>query len=255
MSFIMENDVWGVSWNPGNMGHMLRCAIAIQLYNVEIDLNDKSDSHLEDKKPSVQEIKSFHPHDDNIIPEGMKVVRPYFASKQLSYFPKYLHYCKFFGFFPDGDTMHEYYNITEGENFYKGLLTNIYWHVPDNSESQKCFDIKMDNFFDNFELFVKNFEEFVGQKIKQKTFDFLENKRLNNLSHLDDFKNKVVASVDCIARQEAKDIGSLHDYEKLLIVSTYVQGNWDLTSRFLRNYNNEELKNTMQIHNFLHADG
>lgn len=253
----MENNVWGVSWNPGNFGNLLRCAIGIQIFDVKIDVEDiKDDSHIDHEtwKQQYEQVIRFHPHDDTGIPEGMKVVRPYFASKQLSYFPKYLHYMKFFGSFPDGDTMHKYYNITKGENFYKGLLANIYWNFPDNSESQKCFDIRMDDFFDNFELFVKNFEEFLGQEIKQKTFDFLENKRTNNVSHLDNFKNKVVASADCIARQEAKDIGSLHDYEKLLIVSTYVQGNWDLTFRFLRNYNNEELKNTMQIHNFIHAD-
>jgi len=83
----------------------------------------------------------------------------------------------------------------------------------------------------------------------------LKQKHWLNLKHFETFNKKVVDSVDCIRRQQPKDIGSLHDYEKLLIVSTYVQGNWDLTSRFLRNYNDEELKNTMQIHNFIHADG
>lgn len=250
----MENNRWGVSWNPGDHGQLISCAVAIQLFNVEIDTNSRSDSHLEAKKVS-RYVGSIHPHDDTRLPEGMKVIKPYFASKRLSYFSKYLHYIKFFGSFPNGDTMHEYYNVIKGENFYKELLKNIYWHVSTNSKSQKCFNIKMDDFYDNFDLFVKNFEEFVGEEINQKTFNFLKQKHWQNLKHFETFNKKVVDSVDCIRRQQPKDIDSLHDYEKLLIISTYVQGNWDLTSRFLRNYNNEELKNTMQIHNFIHADG
>ena len=249
----MENDVWGVSWNPGNMGHMLMCAVATQVFKVGFDLNDKDNSHLECKTIDVK-IKSFHPHDDSRVPEGTKVLKPYFASKNLSYFPKYLHYIKFFGDFPDSGTMHKYYDIAKGENFYKELLGNIYWHIPDNSKSQKCFDIKMDDFFDNFDLFVKNFEDFLGQRIKTNTSDFLKNKRRNNLKHFEHFNKKVVDSVDCVGRQQPKDIDSLHDYEKLLILSTYVQGNWDLTSRFLRKYNNGKLTNTMDIYNIIHAD-
>ena len=251
----MENNLWGVSWHPGNFGNLLRCAIGIQIFDLEIDVNDtKDDSHinLEIWQQKQKQVEAFHPHDDSLIPAGMKVIRPYFASKLLSYFPKYLHYIKFFGSFPNGVTMHKYYNVTKGENFYKGLLANIYWHVPDNSKSQSCFDISMDDFFNNFELFVNNFEEFVGQKVKQNTFDFLQNKRRNNMSHFTNFNNKIVDSVDCIGRQESKDIGSLHDYEKLLIISTYVQGNWYLASRFLKNYNNEPLINTTQVYKLIH---
>ena len=251
----MENNLWGVSWHPGNFGNLLRCAIGIQIFDLEIDVNNTKDhSHIDREtwQQKQKQVEAFHPHDDSVIPEDRKVIRPYFASKLLSYFPRYLHYIKFFGAFPNGDTMHKYYSVTQGENFYKGLLANIYWHVPDNSESKRCFDISMDDFFDNFELFVNNFEEFVGQKVKQNTFDFLENKRKNNMLHFDNFNDKIVASVDSIRCQESKDIGSLHDYEKLLVISTYVQGNWDLASRFLKNYNNEPLLNTMEIHKLIH---
>ena len=111
----------------------------------------------------------------------------------------------------------------------------------------------MNDLFDNFDLFVKNFEEFFGQKLKQKTVDFLQIKRKNNLLHLENFTKNVVDSVDCLARHKSKDIESLCDYEKLLIISTYVQGNWDLTSKFVRNYNNTKLKDVREIHNFIHA--
>jgi hypothetical protein len=247
----MDNNEWGVSWNPGTFGQLLRCAIGIQIFNVDIDLNStKDDSHYGIMKP--EQVLALHPHNDRNIPEGVKVIKPYFETRHLSYFPKYLHYIKWFKSFPDEDTLHDYYDVKNPGNFHKVLL-QIYWNAQD-SVSEKCFNIKMDDFFDNFDLFVKNFEDFLGQRIKTNTSDFLKNKRRNNLKHFEHFNKKVVDSVDCVGRQQPKDIDSLHDYEKLLILSTYVQGNWDLTSRFLRKYNNGKLTNTMDIYNIIHAD-
>ena len=250
----MENSPWCVSWHTGNFGQLLRCAIAIQIFDINIDVDEtKASSHRDSGIMGSHPILPIHPHDNTRVQEGMKVIKPYFTAKYLSYFPKYLHYIKWFGSFPNGGTMHEYYNVVKGANFYKELLANIYWHVPDNGVSEKCFNIKMNDLFDNFDLFVKNFEEFFGQKLKQKTVDFLQIKRKNNLLHLENFTKNVVDSVDCLARNKSKDIESLCDYEKLLIISTYVQGNWDLTSKFVRNYNNTKLKDVREIHNFIHA--
>jgi len=247
----MDNNEWGVSWNPGTFGQLLRCAIGIQIFNVDIDLNPtKDDSHYVIVKP--EQVLALHPHNDRNIPEGVKVIKPYFEARHLSYFPKYLHYIKFFKSFPDRYTMHNYYDVKNPGNFYKELV-QIYWNAQD-SVSEKCFNIKMDDLFDNLDLFIKNFESFVGQRLKQNTFGFIRAKRENNLRHLENFTKNIVESVDCLERNRSKNIESLCEYEKLLIISTYVQGDWDLTLQFLRNYKEEKLKDVQEIHNIIHAD-
>jgi len=235
-----------VSWQPGTFGNLIRSAIIIQQSDNNIDFDIKrDDSH----DISHNGIFLVHPHNDSEILDNMSAIKPYFETKQLTFFPKYLHYLKHFKSLPNKKTIKNYYDI-DSNNFYKDTL-RIYWNYTD-SISNRCFNIKMDNLFYDFDLFIKDFESYIEEKIKSQTLNFLQIKRDKNLIHLENFTENIINGTYLLEHNKSKNIQNLLDYEKLLIICTYVHENWDLTYKFLKSYNNQEIVDVMDIYSLIH---
>ena len=238
----MADNKFCVSWNPGTFGNLLLSALGIQKFNSNFDATLKNiDSH----NAHHHGVIKVHPHNDSNIPYNVPTIKPYFAQKELIFFPNYLHYLKHFKVLPNKETIKNFYNIGDSNNFYKEIL-KIYWNKLDPI-SAKCFNIKIDDFFCNFDRFIIEFESYIGEKLKDQTLFFLQIKRDNNLPLFQFFTNNIVDSVNCLTQHKSKNIQHLSDYEKILIICTYVQGEWKLTSKFLNNYKGQELTTTNDI--------
>lgn len=243
----MDNNKFCVSWNPGTFGNLIKSAIIIQKF----DSNASFDIKKHDSHDIVHDgVSLVHPHNDSEIPHNSTAIKPYFEMKQLAFFPKYLHYLKWFKTFPDKKTIKNYYD-TDDDNFYKSTV-RIYWNTRD-SVSKKCFNIKMDNFFCNFDHFIVELESYMEEKLKDQTLNFLQIKKNNNLPLFQNFTNNVVNSVNCLTQSKSRNIQHLSEYEKLLIICTHVQGNWKLTNKFLKNYNYQEIVDVMDIYTYVHG--
>lgn len=240
-----------VSWQPGTFGNLLLSTISIQKFNAVVDI-DHEQKTAESHKDRFENCICIHPHDDSNIPQNVPAIKPYFEQKELTFFPKYLHYLKWFKEFPTRETFKNYYNIKgRDKSFYEEIL-KIYWNHTD-PPSSKCFNIKMDNFFYRFDHFISELESFMGEKLKNQTLDFLQIKRDNNLPLLKDFTKNVIDSTNCLVQHNSKNIHSLSDYEKLLIICTYVQGDWSLTKNFIKYYSNKDIVDVMDVYSIING--
>jgi len=246
----MVNHKFCVSWLPGTFGNLLLSTISIQKFNALVDIDHEQKTAKSHKEHSENCI-CVHPHSDSNIPQNVLAIKPYFEQKELTFFPKYLHYLKWFKKFPDRETFKNYYNIEDSKSFYIEIL-KIYWNHIDPLSS-RCFNIKMDNFFYKFDYFVLELESFMGEKLKNQTLNFLQIKRNNNLPLLQDFTNNVIDSTKCLALRNSKNIQDLSDYEKLLIICTHVQGDWKLTENFIKYYNNKDIVDVMDVYSFING--
>ena len=186
-----------VTWNIGNFGHLIKAIIGIEIYNLSV-VSEGADTH--DVTSGMHGmVDIIHPYESSKIKKDMKVIKPFFEKKELKFLPIYLNHYK-----------NKSINIDPVE------FAQTYW----NHEEPKCdisYNIDMTNFFNNTDIFINNLHEFLQlSNLKQKTVDFIMQKKQNNVSLYNRFND--------IINNESKDLTPL---ERGVAICYFADGDYN----------------------------
>ncbi len=222
----MDSKSYTVTWEPGAFGHFLQSIIIIQNYKLDIQ-QVQSHSHL---LPPYKNnlINIVHPYDSKLVAEAHNIIKPYFANNNLRFFPKYLNYIKY------------------GQSQKPIELLKLYWNYKDLA-CEKSFNIDMTNLFTNLNLFLKDIEDYLNEKLSRNTIAFINQKRSTNLVHFTNFNEKILHTSSCCKSKTYKDIIGCTDYEIGLILCDYFQDDVVNVNKFIQNYDGNKILNTTDI--------
>ena len=221
----MDSKSYTVTWEPGAFGHFLQSIIIIQNYKLDIQQVESHSHLLPPYKNNL--INIVHPYDSKLVAEANNIIKPYFANNNLRFFPKYLNYIKY------------------GQSQKPIELLKLYWNYKDLA-CEKSFNIDMTNLFTNLNLFLKDIEDYLNEKLSRNTIAFINQKRSTNLIHFTNFNEKILHTSSCCQSKTFKEIVGT-DYEIGLILCDYFQDDVVNVNKFIQNYDGKQILNTTDI--------
>jgi hypothetical protein len=156
------NKITNIVWNPGNFGHFLNIILQGQS-GTNIIARDSLDSHLEYIDNYNTNIELVHPYDAKKVYDHTWI-KPYFESKNLTYFPFYCNYEKYQKF----------------NNFQIDIRDFVISYHNWQEPMLKQNNVNMDLLFTNKKLFVEQLEEILQQKLKPHVIKFIDTKKRSN---------------------------------------------------------------------------
>ena len=203
----MENKIYTVAWNIGNLGHLIKAIIGVQKYNAQLS-HQGTDSHYPESGLHGF-IDIVHPFDESKIDQSKENIRPFFSNPSLRFFPLYMNYIKM-----DIKT-----NVKD--------FANIYYNYKEVL-SANCFNIDVTNFFLDTDKFIKDMEKFLQEKLTDETTAFIRAKKQLNWSLYEDFK--------AITRLDASQLGDASDLVKGLYICIHAQDDYARVRKLLKKY-------------------
>ena len=235
-----------VVWTPGCFGNFILGIIELQKNNIKYHLNEIS-SH--DISSSIKQIHNREPTEEETTTHH--AIFSYFPNSHR-FLPKIFHYIKFFNELPSYENFSKF-NIKElsnkcknkREHFYKTIVTHIWLNKV--NEPKNVHKLDMTELFLNTDKFIVTLENILQEKLLDRTKVFIENKKQLNLPIFQQYENLIYKTKNYVLNNKEKNLENVEDYFKCLLLADIIDYKQEMYTKFLKNYNGQELTTTSDV--------